>query len=210
MDLPGSAPIAVQIPRFLSVLETLDAPAAQQLRGGLPRCDSTFGLGLAFFLSATSDGARNWLGPDGCRALDALDGGALLDELDEALAPRHHRTADGRAWRVLSVPVMDGFSARGLLCAVADGEGLQTGSAFVLQIRLPQLGAVQLIAAGEGRRLDVTLQTAGGLSSALLADMQADFAAAMDDAGLKGDLTIGPVAGAWLDFDGSLSADALV
>lgn len=202
--------MVVQIPRLLAVLDALDSPAAQELRGGLPRCDSTFGLGLAVFLSATAGGARGWLGPDGARALDALDGGALLDELDEALAPRHRRTSDGRAWRVLSVPVMDGPRARGLLCAIADGEGLQTGSAFVLQIHLGQVGAVQLVAAGEGRTLDVTLQTAGGLSSAILADMQESFASSLADAGLKGTLTVGPVAGAWLDFDGRLSADSVV
>lgn len=203
------APATAEVERLLGVVEALDPPAAQELRGGLPRCDSTFGLGLAFFLTATGGGGRDWLGPDLCRSLDALDGGALLEDLDVALLPRHRRTADGRSWRVLNVPVLESRSTRSLLCAVADDD-LQTGNAFVLQMRLPQLGAVQLVAAGEGKRFDVTLQTADGLSSALLADIQEDFAAAMADAGLRGDLTIGPLVGSWLDLDEGLSADAVV
>ena len=200
-----------EVGHLLAVVEALDPRAAQELRGGLPRCDSTFGLGLAFFLAATANGARAWLGPKRCRLLEQLDGGALLDDLDLALAPRHRRTADGREWRVMSIPVMDGTASggcRGLLCAISDGADLQTGSALVLQMRLPALGAVQLVAAGEGRRFDVTLQTGGGLSSAALADMQDGFAGAMGDAGLGGDLSVGPLAGAWLDLEEeALSAD---
>ncbi|WP_182912145.1 hypothetical protein, partial [Azospirillum brasilense] len=157
-----------EVGHLLAVVEALDPRAAQELRGGLPRCDSTFGLGLAFFLAATANGARAWLGPKRCRLLERLDGGALLDGLDRALAPRHRRTADGREWRVMSIPVMDGTAAggcRGLLCAISDGADLQTGSALVLQMRLPALGAVQLVAAGGGRRLDVAPPTGGGRSS---------------------------------------------
>ncbi|MGY0714995.1 hypothetical protein [Azospirillum argentinense] len=55
-----------EVGHLLAVVEALDPRAAQELRGGLPRCDSTFGLGLAFFLAATANGARAWLGPKRC------------------------------------------------------------------------------------------------------------------------------------------------
>ncbi|HYD66903.1 hypothetical protein [Azospirillum sp.] len=201
-----------QVLRLLPVLGALDADAAQRVRGGLPRCDSTFGVGLAFFLAAAAEGARDWLGDEVAGRIDALDGGALLDDLEDALLPRARRTADGRSWRVLRIPVLAGpvlagDEVRRLSCAVALGDGMQAGCTVALQIRLPVLGAVQLVAAIEGRRLDVTLQTADGLPAPLLAELHAGFAAAAADAGLTGTLTVGPVIGAWLDLDDDLRAD---
>jgi len=196
-----------QVLRLLPVLGALDADAAQRVRGGLPRCDSTFGVGLAFFLAAAADGARGWLGDEVAGRIDALDGGALLDDLEDALLPRARRTADGRSWRVLRIPVLTGEEVRRLSCAVAVGDGMQAGCTVALQIRLPVLGAVQLVAAIEGRRLDVTLQTADGLPAPLLAELHAGFAAAAADAGLTGTLTVGPVIGAWLNLDEDLRAD---
>ncbi|HYH17262.1 MAG TPA: hypothetical protein VD995_01475 [Azospirillum sp.] len=196
-----------QVLRLLPVLGALDPEAARRVRGGLPRCDSTFGVGLAFFLAAAADGARDWLGTETAGRIDALDGGALLDDLEDALLPHARRTADGRSWRVLRLPVLAEDGVRRLTCAVAVGEGMQTGCTVALQIRLPVLGAVQLIAAIEGRRLDVTLQTADGLPAPLLAELHAGFAGAVADAGLTGTLTIGPVIGAWLDLDEELRAD---
>lgn len=197
-----------QVLRLLPVLGALDADAAQRVRGGLPRCDSTFGVGLAFFLAAAAEGARGWLGDELAGRIDALDGGALLDDLEDALLPLARRTADGRSWRVLRIPVLAaGDEVRRLSCAVALGEGMQAGCTVALQIRLPALGAVQMVAAIEGRRLDVTLQTADGLPAPLLAELHAGFAAAVADAGLTGTLTIGPVIGAWLDLDEELRAD---
>ncbi|WP_245986777.1 hypothetical protein [Azospirillum thermophilum] len=198
--------------RLMPVLEALEPGEAAFLQAGLPRCDSTFGLALAVFLAATARGAQDWLGGETSASLDELDGGALLEEVEEALEPRSRRSADGRLWRTLRIPVAAGDGAHSLLWGVAveDGEagdGVHTAVSFLLQMRLPALGAVQLLAAGDLRRLDVTLQTAEGMPASVLADLHADYAAAMADAGLTGQLTIGSVVGSWLDLDGTLSAD---
>lgn len=196
-----------QVRKLLPVLGALDADAARRVRAGLPRCDSTFGVGLAFFLAAAADGARDWLGCETAARIDALDDGALLDDLEDALLPRLRRTADGRSWRVLRLPLLAGDEVRRLSCAVTVGEGMQSVCTVALQVRLPALGAVQLVAAMEGRRLDVTLQTADGFPAALLADLHAGFADAAADAGLAGTLTVAPLIGAWLDLDEELRAD---
>lgn len=203
----GASDAVDAVARLLPVLDALDPAAAARVRGGLPRCDSTFNLGLAFFLAATAHGVRDWLGGQTVDSVDALDGGALIDDLDDALRPRIAGTADGRTWRTRRVPVLAGGELRSLLYALVLPNGLQTEVTFALQIRLPGMGAVQLVATGHGRRMDVAVQTTGGLPAGLLADLHDSVAAAMADTGLTGALTVGPAVGAWLDLDDVLRAD---
>lgn len=193
--------------RLLDLLETLDPEQAALARGCLPRCDSTFGAGLALFLSVAAEGCRGWLGADAAARLEALDGGLLLDDCDHALMPRF-QPVEGRMWRVSRVPLLD--SPAGLLCATSVDDGLADAFSVVLQARPPLLGAVQLVATVAARRLDVTLRTAAGLPSEVQADLHESFRAVMADCRLEGVLTVGPLAGAWLGLDDDLSSDLAV
>lgn len=193
--------------RLLDLLETLDPGQAAVARGCLPRCDSTFGAGLALFLSVAAEGCREWLGADASARLEALDGGLLLDECDHALMPRF-QPAEGRMWRVSRVPLLDGSA--GLLCATSVDDGLAEAFSVVLQARPPLLGAVQLVATVAVRRLDVALRTAAGLPSEVQAELHENFRAVMADCRLDGALTVGPLAGAWLGLDDALSSDRAV
>ncbi|MCG5243506.1 hypothetical protein ACIU1J_30360 [Azospirillum doebereinerae] len=197
-DVTGSAM------RLLELLETLDPAQAALARGCLPRCDSTFGAGLALFLAVSEEGCRGWLGDEAAALLAGLDGGLLLDECDRALTPRF-QPVDGRMWRVLRVPLQD--SAAGLLCATSVDDGLADAFTVVLQARPERLGAVQLMATVAARRLDVTLRAASGLPAELLADLHEGFRAALADCRLDGALTVGPLAGAWLGLDDALTSD---
>ncbi|WP_051340762.1 hypothetical protein [Azospirillum halopraeferens] len=198
------------VDRLLDLLATLDPAEGALARGCLPRCDSTFGAGLALFLSVTAAGCRGWLTDDAADRLEELDGGLLLDDCDTALAPRL-RTLDGRAWRVLRVPLLDPATAAvmpvGLLCATSTGTDGADAFVVVLQARPRATGAVQLTATRAGRRLDVTLRTAGGLPAALLAELHETARAVLDACRLTGSLTVGPLAGEWLRFDEDLSSD---
>ncbi len=193
--------------RLLDLLETLDSEQAALARGCLPRCDSTFGAGLALFLSVTAEGCRDWLGPEATGRLAALDGGLLLDECDHALMPRFQSVGD-RMWRVSRVPLLD--SPLALLCATSVDDGLADVFTLVLQARPPLLGAVQVMATVAGRRLDVTLRTATGLPAAVLADLHESFRAVLADCRLDGGLTVGPLADAWLGLDDRMSSDLAV
>ncbi|MBP2232399.1 hypothetical protein [Azospirillum agricola] len=191
--------------RVLELLETLDPERAALARGCLPRCDSTFGAGLALFLAVTAAGCRDWIGGDAAADLEALDGGLLLDECDRALTPRF-QPVEGRVWRVSRVPLLG--SPAGLLCATSVDDGLADSFTVVLQARPARLGAVQLMATVAGRKLDVTLRAATGLPAALLAELHESFRATLADCGLDGALTVGPLAGAWLGLDDdALSSD---
>ena len=196
--------------RLLDLLETLDVQEAVLARGCLPRCDSTFGAGLALFLSVTALGCREWLGPKAAAQLAALDDGLVLDECDQALMARF-QSIDGRAWRILRVPLLDTVAAHragsGLLCATSLDEELATAFTVVLQAWPPALGAVQLMATIAGQRLDVTLRAATGLPAPLLAELYESFHAVLSACGLDGGLTVGPLVGAWLGLDDELSSD---
>ena len=196
--------------RVVEVLALLDPASAVLARSGLPRRDSTFGLGLAFFLAATAGGVRDWIGGDVAAAIDALDDGALLDEMQAALLPGHRRTGDGMGWQVLTVPVLHGNRLDRLLCALAVDEEIAVGCRVALQMRLPALGPVQLVATQCGPRLDMTLSTTEGLPALLQAELHESFSAALADAGMRGTLTVGPLLDAWLDLDATLGADASV
>lgn len=208
--------------RLLGVLGALDPGAAALAGACLPRGDSTVGAGLALFLAAMEEGWRGWLGPAVAARLAALDGGLLLDEADAAAAARF-RVAGDRLWRVVRVPLRDGPGGGpgggpgeepgeagitgGLLCATSADEGVEARFTVVLQARPPRLGPVQLTAATAGGRLDVTLRSAAGLPAAVLAGLHEACRTALADVGLQGDLTIGPLAGAWLVLDEDPGAD---
>ncbi len=196
--------------RLLDVLALLDPASAVLARSGLPRRDSTFGLGLAFFLAATAGGVRDWIGGDVAAAIDALDDGALLGDMQAALLPSHRRTGDGMEWQVLTVPVLHGNRLDRLLCALGVDEEIAVGCRVALQVRLPALGPVQLVATQCGLRLDMTLSTSDGLPAPLQAELHENFSAALADAGMRGALTVGPLLDAWLDLDAALGADASV
>jgi hypothetical protein len=211
MELTGKTAV---IRLLLQVLDALDPAGAALVRNSLPQLNSTFGLGLAFFLAVTAKGGRAWLGRDIAAKLDGLDGGALLDAVEKGLQPDHRQTADGRRWRVSSIPVIAGGSALSLLCAIGLGEGGSDGVAaecpMVLQIQLPSLGTVQLTLSSSGKQVELTLQTADGLPASLLAELQESFSMALADTGLKGNLVFGSTVGAWLDLGDRLSADAVL
>lgn len=190
--------------RLLDLLDTLAPVDAALARGCLPRCDSTFGAGLALFLAATAGGCRGWIGADAAAELTGLDGGLLIDECERALAPRF-QPVEGRVWRLSRVPLPDGDD--GLLCAVGIEDGPSDRVTLVLQARPPRLGPVQLMATLAGRRLDVTLRLAAGLPSSALADLHETFRAALADCRIDGALTVGPLADAWLGLDRPLSSD---
>ncbi|CAO3440320.1 hypothetical protein [Azospirillum endophyticum] len=190
--------------RLLDLLDTLSPVDAALARGCLPRCDSTFGAGLALFLATTAGGCRGWLGMDAAARLADLDGGLLTDDCDRALASRF-QPVDGRLWRLSRVPLLD--SDDGLLCAVGVDDGLSDRVTLVLQARPQRLGPVQLMATLAGRRLDVTLRLAMGLPSSALADLHETFRAALADCRIEGTLTVGPLADAWLGLDQPMSSD---
>ena len=190
--------------RLLDLLDTLAPAEAALARGCLPRCDSTFGAGLALFLAATAGGCRDWIGADAADELSDLDGGLLIDECERALAARF-QPVEGRVWRLSRVPLLDGGD--GLLCAVGIEDGPSDRVTLVLQARPPRLGPVQLMATQGGRRLDVTLRLAAGLPSSALADLHETFRAALADCRIDGALTVGPLADAWLGLDRPLSSD---
>ncbi len=190
--------------RLLDLLDTLAPADAALARGCLPRCDSTFGAGLALFLAATAGGCRDWIGADAADELSDLDGGLLIDECERALAARF-QPVEGRVWRLSRVPLLDGDD--GLLCAVGIEDGPSDRVTLVLQARPQRLGPVQLMATLGGRRLDVTLRLAAGLPSSALADLHETFSAALADCRIDGALTVGPLADAWLGLDRPLSSD---
>lgn len=193
--------------RLLDLLDTLAPAEAALARGCLPRCDSTFGAGLALFLAATAGGCRDWIGADAVAELSGLDGGLLIDECERALAARF-QPVEGRVWRLSRVPLLDGDD--GLLCAVGIEDGPSDRVTLVLQARPPRLGPVQLMATLGGRRLDVTLRLAAGLPSSALADLHETFRAALADCRIDGALTVGPLADAWLGLDRPMSSDLAV
>ncbi|AWU97745.1 hypothetical protein [Azospirillum ramasamyi] len=190
--------------RLLDLLDTLAPVEAALARGCLPRCDSTFGAGLALFLAATAGGCRDWIGADAADELSDLDGGLLIDECERALAARF-QPVEGRVWRLSRVPLLDGDG--GLLCAVGIEDGPSDRVTLVLQARPQRLGPVQLMATLGGRRLDVTLRLAACLPSSALADLHETFSAALADCRIDGALTVGPLADAWLGLDRPLSSD---
>ena len=190
--------------RLLDLLDTLAPVEAALARGCLPRCDSTFGAGLALFLAATAGGCRDWIGADAADELSDLDGGLLIDECERALAARF-QPVEGRVWRLSCVPLLDGDG--GLLCAVGIEDGPSDRVTLVLQARPQRLGPVQLMATLGGRRLDVTLRLAACLPSSALADLHETFSAALADCRIDGALTVGPLADAWLGLDRPLSSD---
>lgn len=190
--------------RLLDLLDTLAPVEAALARGCLPRCDSTFGAGLALFLAATAGGCRDWIGADAADELSDLDGGLLIDECERALAARF-QPVEGRVWRLSRVPLLDGDG--GLLCAVGIEDGPSDRVTLVLQARRQRLGPVQLMATLGGRRLDVTLRLAACLPSSALADLHETFSAALADCRIDGALTVGPLADAWLGLDRPLSSD---
>lgn len=192
------------VQRLLDLLDTLAPADAALARGCLPRCDSTFGAGLALFLAATAGGCSGWIGADAAAELSGLDGGLLIDGCERALAPRF-QTVEGRVWRLSRVPLLDGGD--GLLCAVGIEDGPSDRVTLVLQARPQRLGPVQLMATLGGRRLDVTLRLATGLPSSALADLHETFSAALADCRIDGTLTVGPLADAWLGLDRPLSSD---
>lgn len=193
--------------RLLDLLDTLAPAEAALARGCLPRCDSTFGAGLALFLAATAGGCHDWIGADAVAELSGLDGGLLIDECERALAARF-QSVEGRVWRLSRVPLLDGDD--GLLCAVGIEDGPSDRVTLVLQARPPRLGPVQLMATLGGRRLDVTLRLAAGLPSSALADLHETFRAALADCRIDGALTVGPLADAWLGLDRPMSSDLAV
>ena len=193
--------------RLLDLLDTLAPVEAALARGCLPRCDSTFGAGLALFLAATAGGCRDWIGADAADELSDLDGGLLIDECERALAARF-QPVEGRVWRLSRVPLLDGDG--GLLCAVGIEDGPSDRVTLVLQARPQRLGPVQLMATLGGRRLDVTLRSAAGLPAAVLAGLHEACRTTLADVGLQGDLTIGPLAGAWLVLDEDPGADVVL
>ncbi|PWC37806.1 hypothetical protein [Azospirillum sp. TSO35-2] len=192
------------IRRLLDLLDTLVPAGAVLARGGMPRCDSTFGAGLALFLAATAEGCRGWLGADVAARLAALDDGLLIDECDDALTPRF-QWVDGRQWRVSRVPLLD--SATSLLCAIRVEDGLADRVTLVLQAAPPRLGPVQLMATATAHHVDATLRLATGLPSAALADLHESFLAVLADCRLEGALTVGPLADSWLGLDAPLASD---
>ncbi|ANC92701.1 flagellar hook-length control protein FliK [Azospirillum humicireducens] len=200
-DGPDAGPV---VRRLLDLLDTLAPVESALARGCLPRCDSTFGAGLALFLAATADGCRGWIAADAAAELSGLDGGLLIDECERALAPRF-QPVEGRVWRLSRVPLLEGGD--GLLCAVGMEDGPSDRVTLVLQARPPRLGPVQLMATLGGRRLDVTLRLATGLPSSALADLHESFRAALADCRIDGVLTVGPLADAWLGLDRPLSSD---
>ena len=126
--------------RLLDLLDTLAPVEAALARGCLPRCDSTFGAGLALFLAATAGGCRDWIGADAADELSDLDGGLLIDECERALAARF-QPVEGRVWRLSRVPLLDGDG--GLLCAVGIEDGPSDRVTLVLQARPQRLGPEQ-------------------------------------------------------------------
>ncbi|MGQ9369339.1 hypothetical protein [Azospirillum sp. ST 5-10] len=209
--VPDDADAAAPVARLLDLLATLDPEEAALARGCLPRCDSTFGAGLALFLAMTAGGCRGWFTADAAARLEDLDDGLVLDECDAALEPRQ-RLVGGRVWQVVRVPLLDPVTGAvvpaGLLCATSFADDAEEGGfTVVLQLRPATLGAVQLTATMAGRRLDVALQTAGGLPAPLLAELHESAGAALDACRLRGGLTVGPLAGDWLRFEDGLASD---
>lgn len=192
------------VDRLLDLLDTLSPVDAALARGCLPRRDSTCGAGLALFLAAVSGGCRAWLGEDAAAALTGLDGGLMLDDCDQALAPRFQRI-DGRDWRVSRVPLADGCGC--LLVAVEVEDGLADGVSLMMQARTRRLGPVQLMATMAGRRIDVTLRLAIVWPSAVLADLHDSFHDALEACRVEGRLTVGPLADVWLALDAPMSSD---
>jgi len=193
--------------RLFQVLSELDPTEARFLQGSVPRADSTFGVGLAFFLAAASDGVRGWIGSRAARLVDGLDGGLLLDELDEALRPRRRHSADGRAWLVSRLPVAVDGDLRRMICAVAPRRDANGWRTYAVQMRLPILGAMQIVAKGGNGQLDLVLHTSTALPRACAVDLATTATAALTDVGLRGELTFAPLIGAWLDLDETLHAD---
>jgi hypothetical protein len=196
--------------RLFQVLAELDSNEARFLHGSLPRADSTFGVGLAFFLAVASGGVRNWLGVRAARMIDALDDGLLIDELDQALKPRRRRTADGRTWWVSRLPVIIDQDLKRMICAVAVPRDPLGFRSFALQVRLPALGAVQMLAKGGDGNLEIVLNTAAALPREWSVELCAAAQHALSDLGLIGELTFAPLIGAWLDLDETLHADTVL
>ncbi|HYG86977.1 MAG TPA: hypothetical protein VD978_12025 [Azospirillum sp.] len=188
------------VQHMLAVLAALDPAAATRIRGSLPRLDSTFGIGLALFLATAAHGVREWLDQDIAAKLASLDGGALLDEADAALAAHLLQDVDGRTWRILHVPIDDEGDDRTLICASLMDEGLQTQNTVVFQITLRTLGPVQLSVAAGVRELAVVLEMAADLPAKLADELQESFSEALKDSGLTGTLEIGHLGGAWVDL----------
>lgn len=195
------------IVRLFEVLIALDGHEARFLHGCLPRADSTFGVGLAFFLAAMAGGARGWLGIRAARSIDALDDGLLIDDVDDALKPRRRSTPDGRSWWVSRLPVLFGDDLKRMICAVAIPQEGDEGPLFVLQTRLPILGAVQLTGRYTVGQLDLALHTTVPLETDLAVDLCATANATLADLGMTGELTFAPLIGGWLDLDSRLHAD---
>ncbi|PWC35160.1 hypothetical protein [Azospirillum sp. TSO22-1] len=206
----GSRDGTAAVEHMLAVLEALDSAGAARARGSLPRLDSTFGIGLALFLAMAAHGVREWLGRDIAAKLEFLDGGALLDEADAALAAHLLQDVDGRTWRVLHVPLGGAEGKRTLICASLVSDGLQTRNMVVFQVTLRTLGPVQLSVAAGGRELAVVLEMAATLPPDLADELQESFSAALLDSGLAGTLEIGHLGGAWLDLCGRPRVDTAV
>lgn len=197
----------VLVVRLFEVLAALDGHEARFLHGCLARADSTFGVGLAFFLAAMAGGVRGWLGVRAARSIDALDDGLLIDDVDDALKPRRRSTPDGRSWWVSRLPVLHGDDLKRMIVAVAIPRDEDDGPLFVLQARLPSLGAVQLTGRYVVGQLDLALHTSVPLDTGWAVDLCATTNATLSDLGLTGELTFAPLIGAWLDLDARLHAD---
>lgn len=198
---------------LLRILGTLDPEAAASVGAGLARRDSTFGPALAFYLALAPGGIRDWMGP-AAQVLDGLDGGGTADAAARDHGVREVR-AGGAAWAVLRIPLLDEHGDLG--CAVwatrlpaEAGADDGAGFGFVLQVRLEVLGPVQLEGHVRRRHLDLVLRTGGGLPGPAAATVHQGFAAALADHGLTGGLRMAPLAGAWLDLDDRLHADAVL
>lgn len=213
---PASREPVDKLAGLLRVLDALDPPSAETLRGLVPRADGTMGLSLALFQALIPGGLRRWAG-SAFAELDLLDGGGAVDAADAGFAARQVQ-AGGASWSVRGVPLLAGegrFDAVVWAVRTDRPAGRPGAVDFLVQLRLEEIGPVQIEGAvlpggGRPRRLDMVLRTAGGLGAAAEAELCRAYDGLIGDHGLAGELRTAPLAGYWVELEDALHADRQV
>ena len=187
-----------------------DVPASAQLQAMMPKPGAQLAPALALFLNLLrGPRATDWPGD---RLLDALrvEGrGDVADAItgDVKWAADQAAQPNSAGWRYYAIPLLDGGEIARLQLAVRndpddsdsapDSEKQGGSTRFVVDVTPSRLGPVQLDGLLAAKRLDMVVRFRRPLSIQTIAQIKEIFSLSLENAGLKGAISVQTASGGW-------------
>ncbi|MGQ0527402.1 MAG: hypothetical protein ACT4OY_05145 [Alphaproteobacteria bacterium] len=206
--IPPPLPLSFITPEPWALMQQIEqaiaqiAPAAAQAMLNVtpsPANLSAFGPAALFFLAAVRGGdLSQWLGDRGVDALRRGGRGDLLSRLTQESGALNRLSAEpvSQDWRGISIPLAWQNEIHKMALFYKEdssgddnknGRGKQTR--FIFDLKLDQMGSVQLDGLFRTARLDLILRTQAPLSQTMQMTMRHSYTNALEVAGVSGEIS---------------------